>query len=262
MLVIDGKIYLLKIMQINVWQGRLLEPLLTFIREEAPDVIFAQEIYSYPELVDPRSPWSCFNTLELIAEQNQLNHTYFSPASIFPMFGRHLSYGNAILSKFDFEHTSTHYTNGSEPLQIDQPHYFDGNTVRSFQHAVIRTGNTKLNLINHHGHWVKHPHGDGVSANSLLKIAGYIKQLDAPIIAGGDLNVAPDSFAVVAFKKVVNLRDLVGGTDAVTTLSQAHRVQNVISDYILTSPDLDIHRVEVSDKLISDHKAVIAEINC
>src|SRR6478752_2385525 len=100
----------MKLMQINLWGGRIQRPMLDLITAEAPDVILAQEVYAYPFSVPYSSPWGYFSILERIAKAGGYEHSYFSPSSTFTMFGRQLSYGNAILSKFPLTDAITHYT--------------------------------------------------------------------------------------------------------------------------------------------------------
>ena len=251
----------MKIMQINVWQGRLLTPLLSLIEQESPDLIMTQEVYSYPRPVADHAPMDFIATLESFAKVGHFQYTYFSPANTFDIFGHEVGYGNAILSKFSFEHTSTEYTGGPGPIHLNDPAAYDGNAGRNFQHVVINTGRTGLNVINHHGHWIPDPLGNNVTTKRLLKIAAYIKNLDGPVLMCGDLNVSLQSPAIRKFREAVGLRDLVDTTDTHTTLSQAHYIKNIVCDYIFTSPELKINRIEVSEKLVSDHKAVIAEID-
>lgn len=253
----------MKIMQINVWQGRLLRPLLALIQKEAPDIIFAQEIYSYPHTIEMSSPWNYFATLELIKAQNHFDHTYFSAASTFPMFGRELSYGNAILTWHSISHQVTVYTGDGHPTSYTDVATYNGNAGRNFQHIVIDTGHTRLNLINHHGHWVNQPLGDEISHERLQKLAAHIEALEEPVIVCGDFNLSAESPAMQSFRQSVNLRDAVASAQPTTTLSVAHHLgHNIICDYILTSPSLKVTRAEVSDSLVSDHKALIVEIDC
>lgn len=252
-------------MQVNVWQGHLLNSLLKLIDQENPDVIFTQEVFTYPEHISPYSPWKQFRTLELISTQNHFNHVFFSPCCSFNVFGHQLSYGNAIFSKHRFNHTSTHYTGGPGPLHLDNPaslESFDSNLTRNFQHVSITSHGTTLNLINHHGHWVNQPRGNEASAERLQEVASYIKALEGPVIVGGDFNLSPGSPAIQAFQQTTDLYNLVSATGATTTLSSAHYVQGIICDYLFASPNLKVRHIEVNDQLVSDHKAVIARIDC
>lgn len=253
----------MKIVQINVWQGRIFDPLLAFLRDEKPDIVFAQEIFSYPHPIIGSSAWKQFRTLEQITEQGGFMHVYFALSTTFPMFGEELSYGNAILSKYPFTHTFTRYTAGPGPVHVDNPNTYDHNLTRNFQHAIIDTGRTKLNLINHHGHWVNHPLGDAQSTVRLQIVADYITGLEGPTLAGGDLNLSPTSPAIRKFAETTGLRDVLSSTSPEGTLSAAHFMnESIFCDYLFASPELKITHTSVSDNLVSDHKALVIEIDC
>jgi len=250
-------------MQINVWGGRIARPLLELIRDEAPDIIFTQEMYSYPETIPAPSPWAYFDTLGRIASEAKFEHTFFSACTTFTIFGRTLSYGNAILSKLPLAQTTTLYTAGSGPVHFDQPTTVEHNLTRNYQHAIVDTGRTKLNLINHHAHWAANPAGDEVSFERLQQVADYIATLTGPTILCGDLNLSPSSPAFKQFIANTGLHEALAGTEVTTTLSPAHYVAEPIQcDHILTSPALKIIHADTSDKIVSDHKAIIAEIDC
>ncbi len=252
----------MKIMQINTWQGRLLKPLLNLIKAENPDIIFAQEVYDYPASLSLNSPWNYFDTARHIAAQGNYPATYFSPELTVPMFEAPLGYGNAIFSKTPFTHSSVHYTAGPGPLKLAGSESFSGNLGRNFQHAVINAPNGPLNLINHHGHWVNQPLGDQTSHDRLQDVANYLTTLTGPIIFAGDLNLSPDSPALRSLITTTNLSDLAIKSGITTTLSSAHHVtHDIICDYILASPSLTSTQFEASSHLVSDHRALIAQID-
>jgi endonuclease/exonuclease/phosphatase family metal-dependent hydrolase len=252
----------MKLMQINLWGGRIQRPLLELIKAEKPDIITVQEAYSFPVEVPLSSPWSYFSITERLTATGNLPHTAFATSNTFPIFGQTLRYGNAILSKYPLENTSVHYTGGPGPLQFDQPVAPDHNVTRNFQHATVTIGKTTLNLINHHGHWVNQPLGDEVSTERLETVAGFIKTLSGPVIMAGDLNLSPDSPAIQQFINHSGFVSALAGTDVTTTLSGAHYVdRGIICDYVLSSPELKVTSATASDTIVSDHKAVIVEID-
>jgi endonuclease/exonuclease/phosphatase family metal-dependent hydrolase len=250
-----------KFMQINLWSGRIQRPILKLIEQEAPDVIFAQEVMSYPGEIHHSSPWYSWRTPQLMAESGKLGHTFFSPSTTYAMFDHKLSYGNAIFAKYPLSLTSTHYTGGSGPEHFDQPSAVDHNTTRNFQHAIIEMDGKKLNLINHHGHWMNQPLGNETSIERLQLLADFIATLEGPIVMAGDLNLSPDSPAIQHFLDATQLVDVATRRGA-TTLSKAHYVDRpVICDYILISPELALNDVQIIDAVVSDHKAIVAQIS-
>lgn len=250
----------LKVMQLNLWSGRIQRPIIELVKRELPDLLFAQEVLSFPGEVHFTSPWSTWRTLELMTAAGHFSPAFFAPSSTYPMFGLTLSYGNAVLSRFPLVNTSVHYTGGSGPRHFDQATQADHNATRNFQHAVIKVGGQHLNLINHHGHWVNQPLGDEVSVERLQIVADYINKLEGPVIMAGDLNLSPESPAIQKFLAATGLTDTTSRPGG-TTLSAAHYVDRpIICDYIFISPELTLKEAKVHDAIVSDHRALTAEI--
>lgn len=192
-----------------------------------------------------------------------LDHVYFSPSINYSSYDHVLGYGNAILSRFPFAQTSTHYT---EPFKADPPSNltnFHPNTGRNFQHITIEPQpQSPLHIINHHAHWAPNDQGDATSTERILKLGQYAKILSGPLLIGGDFNVQPDSKPAQALLgQLPGFENLINRTKATTTLSAAHHTGiPVVCDHVLISPELECTDVTVSDNLVSDHLAVTVTI--
>lgn len=250
----------LKIMQVNVWHGHISRPLVELVHSEAPDLLFTQETFQYPVRIPDPSHWSTLDLLPRLEAAGEFKETFFSASFTYPLFNHTLSYGNTVFSKFPFEHKSTHYTGGPGPIHLESPEAVDHNAARNFQHAVIQAGGRSLNVINHHGHWVNQPLGDDVSVERLQDVAKYVKNLTGPVVMAGDLNLSPDSPAIQKFLAATGLTDAASRPGA-TTLSAAHYVERpIICDYIFISPELTLKEAKIHDTIVSDHRALTAEI--
>lgn len=64
----------MKIIQINIWYGKLMWPLVDFIREEKPDIVCMQEVISSD--VDT---YSLLFTLEEIKKLTGMKNSFMSP---------------------------------------------------------------------------------------------------------------------------------------------------------------------------------------
>lgn len=251
----------LKIMQINIWAGRIQRPLYALIEREQPDIVFVQEALNFPGAIDTASLWGTWNTLDGMAEHGNLTHSFYAPCNSWTMFGETLSFGNAILSKVPLTNETVHYTAGNGPIHHEQPGNIDYNTSRNFQHTVVHTGQTQLHLINHHGHWVPNNLGNEVSVERLQVVADYIRGLQGPVIMAGDLNLSPDTAAVQGLLSTTGLIDTTSHTGT-TTLSAAHYVdRNIICDYIFASPEINVTEAKILDDVVSDHRPLIAKID-
>ncbi len=84
-----------------------------------------------------------------------------------------------------------------------------------------------------------------------------------PLIFCGDLNVKPSSPSLKPLNSL-GLRNLTTEHHVSTTLSAVHRAPeadrlSVAVDYIFVSPEIKVQNFQVSEELLSDHKALILE---
>ncbi|HSD55555.1 MAG TPA: endonuclease/exonuclease/phosphatase family protein [Candidatus Saccharimonadales bacterium] len=66
----------MKLVQLNIWQGRLIDHVATLLKHEQPDIICLQEVYS-SKLANPLLPF--FAGLERIRAAFPDYHVFFSP---------------------------------------------------------------------------------------------------------------------------------------------------------------------------------------
>jgi endonuclease/exonuclease/phosphatase family metal-dependent hydrolase len=242
-----------KIIQANVWFGRLLPSLLEFIKEEQPDVLCTQEDLITPDgFAAPTDP----EVHERLAEQ--FPYQFFAPAITFDLEDRTVTQGNAIYSRWPIENKRTIFTSGSfsdEKAVGD----FDYN-VRNIQLATVRMGNGKeLTVANHHGHHELNAAGSERSVESMRQAAGTLAIVGGPLIVCGDFNVNPQSPAMRPFDdlKLHNLTVEHGLTNTLSTASAVPRA--VVCDYILVNNEVQVKSFGVSEQVVSDHKALIME---
>lgn len=92
----------MKILQLNIWGGRLFRQITDLIEKEQPDIICLQEVYS--------GEGGDFGVLETIEEMQEVTPGYelfFSKLYGISLMHREVSFGNSILSKFPIEKKET-----------------------------------------------------------------------------------------------------------------------------------------------------------
>ena len=67
----------MKLLQLNIWMGRLTWAASRFIEAEKPDIICLQEAYQTDANV--KFPDRMFDCLDIIKETSGLEYVYFSP---------------------------------------------------------------------------------------------------------------------------------------------------------------------------------------
>lgn len=239
----------MKLLQLNIWGGRIENKLLEQLSSFDADIICLQEAVSLDGT-------AMFNTTtEEISKELNLNHTYFSPVYSFTYSGRVGSFGNAILSKAP--HTSQHTLFTRLDHKVNFNFDTDDYNVRNLQHCTIEVGNKTVHILNHHGHHVhQHKNGDPETLRQCELINNYASTLVGPIILSGDFNLAPDSESINIFDtRFINLSKKHELTTTRTILTD----KTEVCDYIFVSKDVQVNSFYASDELMSDHVALVLD---
>jgi endonuclease/exonuclease/phosphatase family metal-dependent hydrolase len=212
----------LKLIQLNIWGGRLQHQLADFLIDEQPDFICLQEAISFNQ-----EDAAVFLTIENIQKNNNLKYTAIAPVFSFVLMKGVARFSNCIISSFPIRKSETIFTH------LEHQENFDFNehnsNVRNFIHAVIDVNG---------------------------QIGEYIGQLNGPVILTGDFNLAPHSESL----EVINSR--------LTNLSLAHHLKTTrtslthkteVCDYVFVNDDIKVNKFYASDKIVSDHKALVLE---
>lgn len=126
--------------------------------------------------------------------------------------------------------------------------------VYTLQVAKLKNG---LNVVNHHGYWKPTPMGDETTVKVMRKVANIVKSLDGPIVMCGDFNIVHEA---TAMRELDFLRDLTYEYGIDNTLSGLKFNGKVACDHILVNDAVQVEDFRVLDDIVSDHKALVAEI--
>lgn len=245
----------MKLLQLNVWMGRLTRQILPLIEREQPDIITLQEVFSSSKPIV--FPDSTFDIFERIGSALAYEHAYFSPVCTTTVDGQPVGFGNAIYSKYPLEDRQTIFTNGVYCPNASDPS-FDTNT-RNAQLVTVRAGDAAFNLVNHHAYWEPTPNGSGASVDAMRILADAIGQLSGPVLFAGDLNVNPGTPTLQLFSGW--LEDLTATYQVADTLSCLGKVHGVACDHIFVSPEVQVRSFSVLDDIVSDHKSLLLEFD-
>jgi endonuclease/exonuclease/phosphatase family metal-dependent hydrolase len=226
-----------RLLQLNIWQGRLLFNLLKLLDQVQPDIMCVQEAFSSEGPV--ATPERVFNSLDLIKAHMGYKYLYFSPTFTSVYSGVSASFGNAILSRYPLSETRTVFTNGDYVPDYN-PKTFNIN-IRNLQLARISHDNKDVVIANHHAHWVIDPLGDEVSIEKMKQVRTALQTVNLPLVFTGDLNVVAASPSMREFDGF--LEDLTATHNIPSTLSVAGKVTGVARDHILVSPEVKIQKL-------------------
>ncbi len=241
----------MKIIQLNIWQGKLGLQLIDFLKAEKPDFVCMQEVND----LKGRAGYKFFATLDELKREGGFEHSFLSATYSSRYMERTLQYGNAILSRLPIDTFETIFTRGKFVKNFDITK--DDGNIRNLQHVTIQAGGKTLHILNHHGFRIPETKAGNEDTVMAMKIiADKIGGLNGPIILCGDFNLAPDSESIgVISAKLRNLSVENGLKRTYTELS----IVNAVCDYIFINDRVKVERFEMSEALVSDHKALVLE---
>lgn len=242
----------MKLIQSNIWGGKLKFQLQDFFEDQQSDIACLQEVN---DLEGPGG--ALFTTLDEIKSSGNFTHKSMASLNSLRYMRRTMYYGNATLSKFPIVAQNVVFTYGEYKDNFD---LIDGDdNMRNLQHVVVQTPDGSLHVLNHHGFFIAgSKKGGPETVRQMSLIADYIKNLSGPVILCGDFNLTPDSESMRVFSGLLtDLSSKYGLTDTYTNLS----FNNAVVDYILVNDEVTVNHFEMSEKLISDHNALILDFD-
>lgn len=242
----------LKLLQVNIWGGKLEKQLIALLQAETADIVCLQESVSIP------GGAVFVVTVEQLQKSCGYMYAYSSPVISFGLMGKEAQFGNTILSKVPFSETDTIFTR----LQHKSNFNFDTDdyNIRNLQHVIVTVDGQRVHILNHHGHHIPgHKDGDLETERQCEIIAQKISELDGPVILTGDFNLAPHSKSLEQINR--SLRNLSIEAGLRTTRTQLTQKKEVC-DYIFVNNDIHVQSFRALDDLVSDHKALVLEFDC
>ena len=238
-----------RILQLNVWTGRIKGALLDFIKENNFDLICMQEAV-WSENEEALEVFSA--TVDQIKKCSNLQYESRATNWYTKAFNSIINQGNVILSREEIIDETVELVHGKEKLAENAKDLL--NHCYKAQLVKLKNG---LNIVNYHGYWLPSPVGDETTIKAMQNVTKMFKDTTGPLIMCGDLNIIHES---PAMRELDFLKDLTHEYHIDNTLSGLKYNGKVACDHILTSKDVETVKFEVLDTPVSDHKALIATI--
>lgn len=248
----------LKIICLNMWRGgALFDNIKSFITQEKADLLALQEVY-HAEDEPPQQQW---HNISALARILGYPHYAFNPAFSQKREGqKRVQNGNAILSKFPISSsTSTWY---DKNYQANLPEILGDYTAtpRNLQHAEIAVDSKTLHIFNTQGIWGF----DGEDNDRRLHMGEVIAQEVAgkqPALLMGDFNVKENTQTIQKVEQ--QMRNIFKG-ELTTSFNMQHKSDGgfatAVVDMMFASPDVKIVNHYASKENVSDHLALVAEV--
>lgn len=240
----------MRLLQLNVWGGRLEPQVGDLLDAERPDIVCLQEAISFGS-----QGTGLFITIEDIQSRFKLPYLSFGPVFSFAYMKGTARFGNCILSKYPIKKTEIVFTylEHKEDFMWGE----DSSNIRNFVHGVVDIHGKPLNILTHHGYWVReHKNGTPETLEQTAQIAEYVRQLEGPVVLTGDFNLTPHSQSIEQINAVLENLTL---THELKTTRTGLTSKTEACDFIFVNGQINVKRFAALDKVASDHKALVLD---
>lgn len=252
-------------MTLNTWGGRAgKEKLLAFFEEQKhlTHIFCLQEMWSapyesYEGVLAGGKPLSfeeiMTHGIQDITSVLSEHHGYFCPY-LWNSYGI-MTYIHSSLPVIDVgEHFIYKDEEWINPEDI-------GDHARALQYVTVQTTTTPLTVINLHGLW--NGKGKDDTPDRIYQsesILSFAKTCSHPVVVAGDFNLLPETQSIRLLENA-GFNNLIKQYGITSTRTALYTKPQKFADYIFTSPDLPILQCSVLPDEVSDHSAVVAEID-
>jgi len=235
----------MKILFLNVWHGKVAEPLRSFLREQSDtDVV-------------------CFQ--EFTDEATEIVRSVFPEHCVFSS-EKHAGY-KADFSVATLIHQRCTIVDSAELLQSDDE------IGAAIGVEIEDVSGRRMTLLNVHGTARKYENGQFLDTDAKLdfparlrqteELLGYLSGKRGARIVGGDFNMLPEASSIRAFEKF-GYRDLIREYAIPTTRNHLSwdlypNTPYLFSDYVFLSPEIGVKSFSVPNVEVSDHLPMILE---
>lgn len=243
----------MKIIQLNIWMGKIEGQLQRFFENTDADVICMQEVINSDDMTLHVSRlW--FETSRILRANPEFKYHVYFPNWSTRIANGTMQMGNFVISKIPIVSTKQIFVNGKyveDTILVQTP---SNNTAVSI--VELENG---ITVVNHHGFWRKDPMGDEDTLRVFKKVGEVVEPYakKGPLVMCGDLNIINES---PAFRSLDFLRDLTDENKVETTLSNMKFNGKVPCDHILVNDEIEVKSFRVIPDIVSDHLALEAEV--
>ena len=240
----------MKLLCLNLWGGRVREPLLEFLKQyNDVDIFCFQKIYNNAPF--DRGTATQEPDLQLLTSLRNLlpgYQDYFRPVI-------EKDFGIAIFIKRGIQVLTE-----DSAFIYENPHYSGkgGDHSRNVQWATIQDGEKAYHVFNIHALWNGKGKGDAPERiEQSMRIKKLMSAISGPKILCGDFNVNPDTQSLHLLENgMINLIKTHGIT---STRTRFYEKEIKFADYMLVSPDINVLDFKLLPDEVSDHAPLYLE---
>lgn len=261
----------MKIIFLNIWGGKVFEPLTAFLREHAPSTDFfcLQEVFDAPRIV----PTAYDYRTTILKDLNDMLPDFvphFAPAvqgfdgDMMTTRDANLTLGIGIWAKKNIEIESHgDFLIVGENWRLEEP---SGTFPHNLQYIRFRYTGVPYTLAHLHGApqpGTKRDTDERIAQSQ--KVINFLAGEKDKKILGGDFNLLPDTESIRMIERA-GMRNLITEYDITTTRNALSYGQypesdrQYFADYAFVSPDVQMTSFVVPALEISDHLPLILEL--
>ena len=237
----------------------MLDNILTFIKEENPDIIVMQEVYDGK---DPKLERR-FRTMEILRKEFDFPYFVFSPALIDDRFSEKVEQGNAILSRFPILDNNVIFFDipyGTFEFETKSNDYRHTPSILKRADVGLEN-NVQLSIFNIHGIWGF----DGEDSDRRLEMSkAIVDQIKGKenVILAGDFNLSPNTKTINNIEKYLNN---VFKNELTKTFNMKHKVgigfSTAVVDMVFVSRNMKVINHYCPEVNVSDHMPLVASFD-
>src|SRR3990167_5217664 len=246
-----------KFIQINIYKGQYLDALISFLKDQNPDIIAMQEVTAGELNL-------CDKNLDLFEYfKKELDWNGVIDKVMKPVDSPESFLGNAVFSKYQIIDSETLVLKTFNEFTLAKFHDFKNftNFPRNLLSAECVLNGRKIRVISWHAAWTAPPADTEETLRQAKEVAGFLQNLKEPFILGCDMNAVPQSKTAAFINQAANNLMMNSGV-LQTNHPKIHKIapRGFLIDYIFTSHHFKLKKLEVPEVTISDHLPVIAEL--
>lgn len=254
----------MKLITLNVWGGKVFEPLMEFLRREAPttDIFCFQEMLNTPHTIERQDGKNvtdlflrCVQTLsEFEGFFDSVEENWYED------MGAPWGLATFVRRTIPVSERGEFFVFRERNTMIRQ----DPSTIpRSIQYLKFVHDQKQFTLCNFHGLYKEGSHKLDTPERlaQSQKIQQFLNGEQNVKILCGDFNLAPDTESMRILEG--GMRNLVKEYGVTSTRSRLYRHYDrgmLYGDYVLVDPEVDVHNFKVFQDEVSDHLPLMVEL--
>ena len=244
----------LKILQQNVWDGRIKDGLSRFIAEGDYDVVCLQEAVWADDDIGFLDLY--IDSVDKIKKLGGFEYDARAPYyGIKLLDGHQIERGIAILSKVPIIKVEEDLVFGKYAVASSADNFKEVASNHSYPVLKVTLEDGPV-ILNYHGYWLTDPLGDETTVECMHRVANMLRNETLPVVMCGDLNVIAES---PAMRELDFLTDLTAENHLKTTLRNVRFVKDVPCDHILINDKVTCREFTATDVPVSDHKGLVLQ---